>query len=168
MRNTRCSGVATAGFRGVFQVHSRNLPDALPAVPNALGNQRPVGGSLEIRALPALLSPGVDHLERPLLPSAALDDPAAEIGCDSVPMRVMPLQLCELSALQRKVFVAEECAGSGRGYSAESGDGHSRDGNSRLIVWWTYSAPHARLPAAPWSAHQESTQRPARGASLRV
>jgi hypothetical protein len=129
MRNTRCSCVATAGFRGVFQVPGGNLPDALPAVPNTLGNQRPVGWSLEIRALPALLSPGTDHLERTLLSSAALDHPAAEIGCDSVSVRFVPMQLRELPALQGEVFVAED--GAIRG---------AKDGNASPQVTAEFSA----------------------------
>jgi hypothetical protein len=49
------------------------------------------GGSLEIRPLPALLSPGIDHLERTILSSAALDGDHAALRRDSVPLPVMPL-----------------------------------------------------------------------------
>jgi hypothetical protein len=127
MRNTRCSCVATAAFRGIFQVSGGNLPDALPAVPNTLGDQCLVGWRLEICALPALLSSGPDHVERALLPPAPLDNPAIAAARDSVSMRFMPMQLRELPAVQGEIFVAEERGGSEDGDCGGSGDWGSRD-----------------------------------------
>jgi hypothetical protein len=63
----------------------------MPAVPQALEDQRMGGGSLEIRPLPALLSPGIDHLERTILSSATLDRDHAALRRHSVPLPFMPL-----------------------------------------------------------------------------
>jgi len=59
----------------------------MPAMPDAMGDQRLGVRRLEIRTLPALLSSGADHLERALLPSTALDGPAATPGRDAVSLR---------------------------------------------------------------------------------
>ena len=77
--------------------------DPLPAVPRTLGNQRVGLRRLEIRALPALLSPGSDHLERAVLSPAAMDRDPAEVRRHSLSLRRLPLQFRQLPALQRAV-----------------------------------------------------------------
>jgi len=60
-------------------------------MPHPLANERVGGWSLEIRPLPALLSPGFEHLERTVLSSSALDDPAIALWRDSLSLRGLPL-----------------------------------------------------------------------------
>jgi hypothetical protein len=66
-------------------------------VPQPLENQRVGGGSLEIRPLSPLLSPGIDHLERAVLSSAALDGFYAPLRGHALPLPVMPLQFRQFS-----------------------------------------------------------------------
>jgi hypothetical protein len=82
-------------------------------MPYALANRRVEVGRLEIRALPALLSPGADHLERAILSSEALDHLNAPDRCDAVPLRGLPLQLRKFPAVQGKVFLAPASGAKG-------------------------------------------------------
>jgi hypothetical protein len=59
-------------------------------------------GSLEICPLPALLSPGIDHLERTVLPPSALDPDHAPLRGDSIPLPRLPLQFRQFPSVQRK------------------------------------------------------------------
>jgi hypothetical protein len=106
MWNTRRSGFSKEGFRRGNSGAFRNLPTALPAVPQPLEDQRVGGGRLEICPLPPLLSPGTDHLERTVLSSAALDGDYAPLRRHSVPLPVVPLQLREFSPVQGKAQLA--------------------------------------------------------------
>jgi hypothetical protein len=67
---------------------------------------------LEIRALPALLSPGADHLERTILSPAPLDRLDAPDRCDPVSLRGLSLQFRKFPAVQGKVFLAQGRADS--------------------------------------------------------
>jgi hypothetical protein len=60
-------------------------------MPCALANQRMGIGRLEIRALPALLSPGVDYLECAVLSPAPLDHLDAPDRRDALSLRGLPL-----------------------------------------------------------------------------
>ena len=62
---------------------------------------------LEIRPLPALLSPGIKHLERAILSPSAVDRHPAAHGRDALPLRGVPLQFRQLPAVQGKILVAE-------------------------------------------------------------
>lgn len=84
----------------------------MPQMQDALGNRRVGRRSVEIRALPALLSSGTDHLERAVLSSSAKYGDYASAGRDAVSMRGLPLQLRKLPPVQRALFMAE---GSGGG-----------------------------------------------------
>jgi hypothetical protein len=64
------------------------------------------GRSLEIRPLSALLSPGIDHLERTILSSAALDGDHAALRCNSLPVPGLPLQFRQFSPVQRETQLA--------------------------------------------------------------
>jgi hypothetical protein len=80
----------------------------MPEVPHPLENQRLGCGRVEIRAMPALLSPGTHYLERAVLPPFAVDRRPAPVRRDSVPLRGLPMQFRELPALQGALFLAQE------------------------------------------------------------
>jgi len=77
-------------------------------MPGPLGNQRLGIRRLEICALPAMLPPGADHLERAVLPPTALDGPSVARRRHTLSLRRLPLQLRELPPVQGAAFVAEE------------------------------------------------------------
>ena len=72
------------------------------AAPQSLEHECMGRRGLEVRPLPALLSPGFDHLERAVLSSASLDAHYAPLRCDSLPMPGVPLQFRQFSSLQGK------------------------------------------------------------------
>jgi hypothetical protein len=87
----------------------------MQAMPQPLEDQRMGGGSLEIRPLSTLLSPGINHLERTILSPAALDGDHAALWRNAVPMPVMPLQFRQFSPVQGKAKLARRRrAGAGR------------------------------------------------------
>lgn len=75
-------------------------------MPQSLENQRVGRGSVEIRALSPLLSSGIDHLERAVLPSTALDGHYAPLRRDAVPMPRVPLQFRQFPSLQGETQLA--------------------------------------------------------------
>jgi hypothetical protein len=73
-------------------------------------SQRVVGGSVEIRALPALLPARTQHVERTVLPSASADTRDAAAGGDTLSVRVVPLQFRQFPALPGTVRKTDELA----------------------------------------------------------
>jgi hypothetical protein len=71
-------------------------------MPQSLEHQCMGRGGLDIRPLPALLSPGFDHLERTVLSSASLDDHYAALRGDSLSMPGVPLQFRQFPSVQGK------------------------------------------------------------------
>ena len=92
----------------------------MPQMPRAMAYQRMGVGRVEIRALPALLSPGTDHLERAILSPAPLDHPDAPDRRDALSLRGLPLQFRKFPAVQGKIFLAEGGTGSTKGGNASS------------------------------------------------
>jgi hypothetical protein len=74
-------------------------------MPHALADQCLGFRSVEIRTLPALLSPGTHHLERAILSPRPLDHLATASARNALSLRRMPLQFREFQTLQREVFV---------------------------------------------------------------
>jgi hypothetical protein len=62
--------------------------------------------SLEICALPQVLSPGTLNLERTTLLSAPLDSDSIVLRRDPLSLRRVPLQFCKLQKVQGKIRVA--------------------------------------------------------------
>ncbi len=123
MWNTRRTGLSQAGLRRGNQGSFRNLPAAMQAMPQTLDDQRMGGRSLEIRPLSTLLSPGTDHVERAILPPAALDGDHAAVRRDALPMPGMPLQFRQFSPLQGKAKLARRRrAGDGRAFGNQAVD----------------------------------------------
>jgi hypothetical protein len=60
-------------------------------MPDSLEDQCLGGWSLEICPVPALLSPGFEHLERAILPSSAVDGDSAAVWRDSLSVSRLPL-----------------------------------------------------------------------------
>jgi len=79
---------------------------------------------MEIRALPALLPPGTDRLERAVLSSAGLDHGLAAHGSDAVSLRSLPLQFRQFPAVQGEILVAAADSGTGaaRGAGERAGE----------------------------------------------
>jgi hypothetical protein len=102
VRNPRHSRIAQDEYRGGSPGLLWSLSSALPEVPRPLENQRMGGRSLEIRPLPALLSPGFEHLERTILSPAALDRDPAALWRDPLSMSGLPLQFRKLPRVQGK------------------------------------------------------------------
>src|SRR5580704_7189224 len=106
MRDSRSARVTPADhLRGASQ-HGGHLSLALPPLPVSLGNQRLVQWGLEVCALPPLLSPGTDHLERAILSPPALDRVSAACGSHTLSVRRMPVQLRQLPAVQGTLQLA--------------------------------------------------------------
>ena len=122
MWNTRRSDLSEAELWRRNPGAFRHLPAALPALPQPLDNQRMGGGSLEIRPLPALLSPGTDHLERTVLSSTALDCDYATLRRHALPLPGMPLQFRKFSPVQGKAQLAGwwDRAGNGRAVAGQA------------------------------------------------
>jgi hypothetical protein len=79
------------------------------------------GRGMEVRPLSTLLSPGIDHLERAILPPAALDGDHAAVRRDSVPLPRVPLQFRQLSPLQGKAKLARRrSAGDRRAFGNQA------------------------------------------------
>jgi hypothetical protein len=60
-------------------------------MPDSLENQRLGRWSLEICPVPALLSPGFEHLERAILSSFAVDGDSAAVWRDPLSLSRLPL-----------------------------------------------------------------------------
>jgi hypothetical protein len=103
MRHTGCASFAPANIRRAPAGALRNLSLALPALPNALGNQCLGFRRLEVCALPALLPSGIEHVERAVLQAASLDGNSVAEWRYSLPVSSLPLQLREFPALQGQV-----------------------------------------------------------------
>jgi len=56
---------------------------------------------------------GPRHLVGTLLPAAVADAGLAQVGRDTVPLRVLPLQFRKLPSLQRTFFVAQAISEAG-------------------------------------------------------
>jgi hypothetical protein len=106
MRNPRCADFASADLGRELQNIIWNLSAALPALPRALVYQCVGRQRVEIRALPAMLSPGIIHLERAILSRSAVDHLDAPLGRYSLPLPSMPLQFRGLPGLQRAPVLA--------------------------------------------------------------
>jgi hypothetical protein len=104
---------ATANFWGILPRTAGDLPATLPPLPNALGDECLGRWRLEIRPLPALLSPGSDHLERAVLPSSLFDALSVANRRDALSLRPMPLQFCEFPAVPGKDVVEKNAARDG-------------------------------------------------------
>src|SRR6185295_16838079 len=87
---------------------------------------------LEICPLPALLSPGARYLERAVLPAAVNHEVHAASGSDSLSLRSLPLQFCQLPAVQGTLFVAQEEGRGGSGCPSRSGISYPKDG-ARIV-----------------------------------
>src|SRR5580700_8776839 len=126
-----------------------NLSAALPALPRTLGDQRMGLRRLEIRALPALLSPGTDDLEPAILSPAALDHAPPEPRRNSVPLRRLPVQLRELPRMQGEIFMAEagHRAGTGSRNDARLDSGDVSSGPGKTKKWFQVTRRSARSPA---------------------
>jgi hypothetical protein len=83
-------------------------------MPHALENQRMGQRGVEICPLPAMLSPGFEHLERAILSSSPLDCDSAALRRDSLSLPRMPLQFRQLPGVQGKAQLA--CRRDGAGY----------------------------------------------------
>jgi hypothetical protein len=79
-------------------------------------------GSLEIRPLSAMLSPGSDHLERAVLSPAALDRDHAALRSDALPVSRVPLQFRQFPAVQREIKLARRGSGYGRTFPSQALD----------------------------------------------
>jgi len=62
---------------------------------------------MEVCSLPALLSPGIDYLERTVLPSSALDADHAPLWGDALPLPCLPLQFRQFPSVQGKARLEE-------------------------------------------------------------
>jgi hypothetical protein len=121
----------------------------MPAMQDPLGDQRLGLRRLEIRALPALLPSGTEHLESAILSPANVDDPPPELRRHAVSLRGVPLQLCELPRMQGEIFMAEagHRAGTGSRNDARLDSGDVSSGPGKTKKWFQVTRRSARSPA---------------------
>jgi hypothetical protein len=95
--------------------HNRNFSFSLPRLRYAFRILHPRPFAMALRALSEMLAHGPQHLVGTLLSSAVAHASYAQAGRDAVPLRVLPLQFCQLSRLQGEVFLEKSGAlGKGR------------------------------------------------------